>query len=90
MNWLDGDETVPKDWMVRHVEGKTRKPSSVDEHSVCLSQVCFQHMIKENYYSEESIKEMREKLKLGWEDDVHQHARGLESPKSKGSTNGHF
>ena len=91
-DWLDGDETVPKDWMVRHVEGKTRKTFflSVDDTQFACRRSALQHMIKENY-SEESIKEMREKLKFeGWEDDVHHLPEDWKVRKSEGSTNGHF
>jgi len=90
-DWIEGDETVPPNWKVRVIEGKTRKTFflSEDGNQFACRRSALQHMIKENY-PESEIMVMREKLAYeGWEDD-DLLPQGWKVRKSEGSTNGVF
>ena len=90
--WLDGDESVPNGWKVRHVEGKTKKTFflSTDDTQFACRRSALQHMLKENFPAE-AIAEMREKLSHeGWENDTVHLPLNWKVRKSEGCTNGQF
>lgn len=90
-NWIEGDPTVPSNWKVRVIEGKTRKTFflSEDGNQFACRRSAYQHMIKENY-PEDEIRSMREMLvHEGWGDD-DMLPPDWKVRKSEGSTNGQF
>jgi len=90
-DWIEGDQTVPHNWKVRVIEGKTKKTFflSEDGNQFACRRSALQHMIKENY-PEVDIVAMRGKLVYeGWEDD-DLLPPGWKVRKSEGSTNGVF